>query len=65
MPRPKPPTGGWEATNQRLTFYCPVELAAAIEVEMAGSGRSKTQVIVDALRAQLSQQACESTKAAP
>lgn len=53
MPRPKPPTGGWEAENQRLTFYCPHDLALAIQAEVATTRRSKTQVIVDALRAQL------------
>ncbi len=53
MPRPKPATGAWEDVNHRTTFYCPVDLLQAIEAEMAGTHRSKTQVIVDALRAQL------------
>lgn len=54
MPRPKPPTGAaWEDVNQRTTFYCPVDLLGAIEAAMAATSRSKTQVIVDALRAQL------------
>ncbi len=52
MPRPKPPTGGWEAENQRITFYCPADLAKAIHAAVR-SDRSKTQVIVTALRAQL------------
>lgn len=52
MPRPKPASGGWEETHQRVTFYCPVELAAAITARSASTGRSKTQLIVDALRAQ-------------
>jgi hypothetical protein len=51
VPRPKPTTGGWEDVNRRVTFYCPEELLDAIEAEMATSGRSKTAVIVDALRA--------------
>jgi hypothetical protein len=51
VPRPKPTTGGWEDVNRRVTFYCPEEVLDAIEAEMATSGRSKTAVIVDALRA--------------
>jgi hypothetical protein len=51
VPRPKPTTGGWEDVNRRVTFYCPEEILDAIEAEMATSGRSKTAVIVDALRA--------------
>jgi hypothetical protein len=53
VPRPKSPAGGWEAQNQRLTFYCPTDLERAIEAAMVATKRSKTQVIVDALRAQL------------
>ena len=53
MPRPKPPAGGWEAQNKRLTFYCPTDVEEAIEAWMTANNRSKTQVIVDALRAQL------------
>jgi hypothetical protein len=54
VPRSKPESGlGWEDVNQRLTFYCPPEVAAAIEAAMAANGQSKTRVIVDALRAQL------------
>ena len=43
----------WEETHRRVTFYCPDEVLDAIEAEMARSDRSKTRVIVDALRAQL------------
>lgn len=43
----------WEETHRRVTFYCPDEVLDAIETEMASSDRSKTRVIVDALRAQL------------
>ncbi len=52
MPRPKPAGGGWEAENQRVTFYCPPDVARAIQAAIR-PGRSKTQVIVAALRAQL------------
>jgi Ribbon-helix-helix protein, copG family len=41
------------ATLQRVTFYCPLELLEAVEAEMERSGRSKSGVIVDALRAHL------------
>jgi hypothetical protein len=47
-------TGSWEEQNKRVTFYCPRWLLADIENEMAQSGRSKTAVIVDALRNDLS-----------
>ena len=44
----------WEAQHKRVTFYCPTELLVRIEAEMVRSGRSKTAVIVDAMRADLS-----------
>ncbi len=40
----------WEDTHQRVTFYCSVALREAIEEEMRRSGRSKSQVIADAVR---------------
>jgi hypothetical protein len=43
----------WEATHQRVTFYCPLELLEAVEAEMRRTGRSKTGVIVDALKEHL------------
>jgi hypothetical protein len=43
----------WEAAHQRVTFYCPVDLLDQVEAEVARSGRSKSRVIVDALRAHL------------
>ena len=43
----------WEDPHRRVTFYCPTDLLDSIEDEMTSSDRSKTQVIVDALRAQL------------
>jgi hypothetical protein len=53
VPRAKPETGGWDDRNRRVTFYCPVDVEEAIDGAIAATGRSKTQVIVDALRAQL------------
>jgi hypothetical protein len=46
--------GSWEGQNKRVTFYCPTQLLDLIEEEMERSGRSKTSVIVDALRGDLS-----------
>lgn len=46
-------SGGWDDAHQRVTFYCPRDLVQAIEAEMAASGRSKSRVIVDAVRAHL------------
>ncbi len=45
----------WEDGHQRVTFYCPRGLLVAVEQEMARSGRSKTQVIADALREHIGQ----------
>jgi metal-responsive CopG/Arc/MetJ family transcriptional regulator len=53
MPRSKPPTGGWDETHQRITFYCPNDLLEAVEAAMKATNRSKSQVIVDALRSEL------------
>ena len=50
----EPASGGtWEESHQRVTFHCPVELRKAIEEEVRRSGRSKSRVIVDALREHL------------
>jgi hypothetical protein len=43
----------WDASHRRVTFYCPDDVLEAIHTDMARSGRSKTRVIVDALRAHL------------
>ncbi len=43
----------WEDTHRRVTFHCSVALLEAIEAEMERSGRSKSQVITEALRAAL------------
>lgn len=48
-----PAAATWEETHQRLTFHCPVALRRAIEEEVARSGRSKSRVIVDAVREHL------------
>lgn len=53
MPRPRPEAGTWEDLNRRVTFYCPLDLLEEIECEMEATGRSKTQVIIDALRRDL------------
>ena len=47
--------GSWEDQHKRVTFYCPTQLLALIEEEMQRSGRSKTSVIVDALRDDLTE----------
>ncbi len=43
----------WEDSHTRVTFYCPVSLVKTVESEVANSGRSKSQVIVDALQGHL------------
>ncbi len=44
---------GWDESHRRVTFYCPLELLQALEREMGRSRRSKTAVIVDAIREHL------------
>ena len=43
----------WEEAHRRVTFYCPLDLLRALESEMTRSRRSKTAVIVDAIREHL------------
>ena len=43
----------WDESHRRVTFYCPQELLEALEAAMTRSGRSKSRVIVDALREHL------------
>lgn len=43
----------WEDSHSRVTFYCPVSLLKTIEDEVSDSGRSKSQIIVDALHEHL------------
>lgn len=47
------PAPAWAETHQRMTFHCPSALRAAIEAEVARTGRSKSVVIVDAVRTAL------------
>ena len=49
-PRPTSDEERWEDSHTRVTFYCPVPLLRTIERKMTTSKRSKSQVIVDALR---------------
>ena len=49
MPRPRPPEGRWNDRYRVLHFYASDELRAWIEQEMRETGKSKTQVIVEAL----------------
>ena len=46
---PAPESTRWDAYHRRVTFYCPVDLLAAIEAEMERSGRGKSRVIADVL----------------
>lgn len=43
----------WEDSHTRVTFYCPIGLLASVDEEVASSPRSKSQIIVDALREHL------------
>lgn len=43
----------WEEAHQRVTFYCPRDLLRTLELEAVRSDRSKSQVIVDAIRQHL------------
>jgi hypothetical protein len=52
MPRPIPPEGRWTDRHRLVSFYASDELRAWIEDEVRRTGKSKTQVIVDALEAQ-------------
>jgi hypothetical protein len=44
---------GWEASNKPVTFYCPMDVYDVLMAEAASGERSKTQIIVDALRSEL------------
>jgi hypothetical protein len=43
------PKGRWEDRHRLVNFYAPGDLRAWIEEEIRRTGKSKTQVIVDAL----------------
>lgn len=57
MPRPIPPEGRWTDRHRLVSFYASDELRAWIEAEVRRTGRSKTQVIVDALEQRRAQEA--------
>lgn len=50
---PAPAAGSWNATHERVTFHCPRAVIDAVEAEVTRGGRSKSRVIVDALREHL------------
>lgn len=52
----QPSTSTWGERHKRVTFYCPVELLSQLEAEMDHSGRTKSGVIVDAIRQHLTPQ---------
>lgn len=49
MPRPVPPEGRWTERHKLMSFYISKVLRAWIDEEVRRTGKSKTQVIVDAL----------------
>lgn len=52
--RPKKTDGPtWEELHERATFHLPVELHQAVKDEAQRSGRTKSGVVVDALREHL------------
>lgn len=57
--KPAPPaSGSWDATHERVTFHCPRAIIDAVEAEVtrskrSGEGRSKSRIIVDAIRQHL------------
>lgn len=50
------PGRSWEDTHSRATFHLSQDLRDAIDKEAARSGRSKSQVVSDALRQHLNLQ---------
>jgi hypothetical protein len=55
--RPKKEGPTWEELHERATFHLPVELHRAVKDEAARSGRTKSGVVVDALREHLAKSA--------
>jgi predicted DNA-binding protein len=49
MPRPVPPEGRWTERHKLVSFYASDELRAWLDAEVKRTGRTKTQVIVEAL----------------
>jgi hypothetical protein len=43
----------WEELHRRATYHLPIDLQEAIAAEAERSGRSKSRVVTDALRAYL------------
>lgn len=52
MPRPMPPEGSWTDRHRLVSFYASEELRTWIDEEVRRTGKSKTQVIVEALERQ-------------
>jgi len=51
--KPAPAEASWDANNKRVTFHCPLYMEGLIEQEVRNSGRSKSRVIVDAIKQHL------------
>jgi len=51
--KPAAAVGSWDATHERVTFHCPRAVIDAVEAEVTRGSRSKSRVIVDALREHL------------
>jgi hypothetical protein len=52
VPRPIPPEGRWTERHRLVSFYASDDLREWIESEVRRTGKSKTQVIVQALEHQ-------------
>ena len=51
--RRKAPEEKWEHNNKRASFYCPNDLLDLLQVEVAKGERTKSGIIVEAIRAHL------------
>lgn len=52
MPRPVPPEGRWVERHRLVSFYASDELREWLDQEVRRTGKSKTQIIVQALEQQ-------------
>lgn len=52
MPRPVPPEGRWVERHRLVSFYASDELREWLDQEVRSTGKSKTQIIVQALEHQ-------------
>lgn len=52
MPRPVPPEGRWVERHRLVSFYASDELREWLDQEVRRTGKSKTQIIVQALERQ-------------